>query len=265
MNRIEFIGASGVGKTTLFNMILAKRIENDRWLTPEEARVRIIRSMNPGSIKISRQSIKAFLLNKKIFTSKHINWSISILKKYEEEIFDSCLSDYNPLIDLLISDLANDAQLEAKMKTRIIQYYMGILMWDVVILDFFNINDVIIYHDGIIHNNKGTCNYKYYLEKVCSKPSIRKRINPVGIVYCKISLDDNFNNRKQRIAEGKGTFIERALNDKELLCSCRQELILAESQANVMEKVGIPSIKVDMSLNNSKNAKQILQFINYLQ
>ena len=41
MDRIEFIGAQGAGKSTVFRHLLRQRAPRDRWLTPGEARIRV--------------------------------------------------------------------------------------------------------------------------------------------------------------------------------------------------------------------------------
>jgi hypothetical protein len=63
MKRIDFIGAPGVGKSTLYRELLRQRNKGDKWLTPLEARVRIAKSKSfPGNEKSMRDSIKALIL-----------------------------------------------------------------------------------------------------------------------------------------------------------------------------------------------------------
>ena len=41
MKRIDFLGAPGVGKTTLYNNLLQQRNHREKWLTLEEAKLLI--------------------------------------------------------------------------------------------------------------------------------------------------------------------------------------------------------------------------------
>jgi len=266
MKRIEFIGASGVGKTTLFNTVLANRTIIDNWITPEEARVKIVKSLSER-ILIDKRSIKIVCIKANIFKKKHASWATGILQKYENKVFKFCLSDYNCLVDFLFTGLNNNIQLEPIRKAKFIEFYYKILVRDIGLLDYFNVNDTIVYHDGIIHNNSGIQNYSDYNEKVCKKPKVSNKINPIGVIYCKLSLDDNFNRRKHRIAnsKNKGTIVERNLNDKELYDLCERSLASTERKANVMKSAGIPVLVIDTSLNTQENVNQIFRFIRDVQ
>jgi len=262
MKRIEFIGASGVGKTTLFKSLLKERNFNDSWLTPEEARINVVKGLSHSQISSKRKLIKYYLIRFNLFQGKHKAYALDVLKQYEKEVFDNVLKDYNCLLQLKLDSLVNNDNIEPYRKARSVEFYLKVLMHDVAFLDYFNVNDIIVYHDGIIHNNSGItklndikANQKY--------DKLYEKILPTGIICCKLSLDENYRRRKHRIATNKnrGTFIERGLSDEDLYDLCKRSLDSVERKAETLKSFGIPVLDINTAVNHKYNALMILEFI----
>ena len=70
INRIDFIGAAGVGKSTLFHELHKTRRKNEQWMTPQEVEIKIAQSESrkyPHSINnVLRSRILNVRLPKKI-------------------------------------------------------------------------------------------------------------------------------------------------------------------------------------------------------
>ena len=258
MNRIEFLGASGVGKTYLFNQVLSKRTEHNQWITPGEARVQIVKNLK-HRYRFDAQSLKIALVKTGLFKKNHDGFTKSILKKYENRI--SFYSDYNGLIDSLLQTLISNVNREAIKTLRMIKYYYQILFNDVAVLDYFDINQTIVYHDGIIHNNAGINDLTKYQKIICVDPYIYNIITPKGVVYCKLSLEDNFNRRKKRISEGNATSLEKGLDDEKLYKLCERSQIAAQKKVAVMKSAQVPVLEVDTTQFSEENIEAALQFI----
>jgi len=60
MQRIELLGATGIGKTSLLNIIFSSRTNDDHWLTIDEAKIRIAISMDDDFPALSRRSLMKY-------------------------------------------------------------------------------------------------------------------------------------------------------------------------------------------------------------
>ncbi len=109
MKRIEFIGASGVGKTTLFQKVLMERSKKDKWLTPEELRIKLAAKQNNYFPNINNLAV--LLLRSKILSKKHNNRIASfLLRKFKKDALYGAIYPYNGLLDLVIKKKLNQTK-----------------------------------------------------------------------------------------------------------------------------------------------------------
>lgn len=70
-NRVDFLGAPGVGKSTLFKELLKQRPKSKPWLTPREAKIIWAQQHASMYANTKRELLKAFLLKSKLFKKLH--------------------------------------------------------------------------------------------------------------------------------------------------------------------------------------------------
>ncbi len=257
MRRIEILGASGVGKTTLFEKVLCARQKNDDFKTPAEARIQIIKSIYKGLLPLNRRSLIKYNILKKY----HDKWALEILRKYNVKAILSSSNIYDGLIELFLSFLMKNRKLTPVRKLEKCQLYYRQILHDLILLEYFNVGFIIFSDAGILMHNQGIADEKAYRKILSQNPSFTHKINPTGIVYCKLSAETSFRRRKHRISSGVVRDIEIDLGDKELLASCKMSLESAEKKANVMKSLGVPVLEIDVAENTSKNTESVLEFI----
>lgn len=257
MRKIEFLGASGVGKTYIFNRLIESRSTiNDNWVTPGEVKIKIAKSIGNGCFPLNRRTAMRYNL----FKNKHSEWAEDILRKYYVEAFDKCLSTYQGLVELLINGLTRITYINSFDKIKICDFYISCIK-RIAVLDYFNVSDLVVFDDGIIHNNFGIIDFLSYKNIACPTLDIKSKINPVAVVFCKLSLEDNLIRRKKRIAENNGTFLEKKLNDSQLRLLCEKSLEDSQNKVEIMKTMGVPVLEVDMTRNQNENIIDILRFI----
>ena len=106
MKRIEFIGGSGVGKTTLFNEIIKLKNTQDSLMTVEEARRHLAKIVKPKRKlhKLFQLYLKINLIN--IFQQQMAN---RILKSYKFDVIDSMQDCYSDLADIILEGLIKNS------------------------------------------------------------------------------------------------------------------------------------------------------------
>ena len=261
MNRIEFIGASGTGKTYLLNQVLLKRTAHDQWVTPKEARIQIVKNLK-HCYQIDTQSLKIAFIKMGALKNMQDVLTISVLGKYKNSVIKKCLADYDGLIDLFYYSLMASPYLTPTKKIWLSSLYFNLLINDVLYLDYFGITETIVYDDGIIHNNAGINDWKKYQEKICVDTKIYNKVTPKRVIYCKLGLEDNVKRRKKRTAEERrATILEDGLNDKELQELYERSLITAEKKIAVMKSAQVPVLEIDMARDQNENVEAILRFI----
>jgi len=257
--RIEFIGASGVGKSMLYKHLIQHNFERKRWETPHEARIRICRSIR-GKKMDAKRKLALGLIKLGVEGSISRKCVKLILSSYRKDVFDQSLKLYNPLFDIKFLSLSKSS-IPPYIKFRSAELYLKRVYWDVAILDHFNCTEIVVYDDGIIHNNSGVCDVKQYSETLTKYPGSEEKANPIAIVYCKLSVQENYMRRFNRIQSGKGTFIERSIQEDKLYAECEKSTINAEKKVETMRAYGISILEIDMKESIQNNSERVNYFI----
>lgn len=260
MYRIEFIGAPAIGKSTVLKETIKLRGKNDFWLTSKEARIKIAKNKKYNKFNI--QKLFQFCLKMDIFKKMHNSLSSFILKEYENYIWDIANSKYNDLVNLFLNDIYSRKDLSSMEKLVFISFYNSLLIKEYMIFDYFKINNLLVYDEGIIHNNEAFINEKLCGEFIKKNIQLKTNIIPSGIIYCFINNESVYLKRRiERIKKGNGVFFERQLNNKEIELLCSRSLKSANDKVNIFRKYSIPILEIDMSNPIEDNAKEAYKFI----
>ena len=260
MKRIEFIGGSGVGKTTLFNEIIKLKNTQDSWMTVEEARRHLAKIVKPKRKlhKLFQLYLKINLIN--IFQQQMAN---RILKSYKFDVIDSMQDSYSDLADLILEGLIKNS-INSVKKIALASYFEQLLFDEIMLFDYFKIKGLVAFHDGIIHVSS-EFNDEERVKTIFQNHRILKTsLIPVGVVYCYLDKIKCLERRKKRINEGKGTWGERTIKNIELKELCNRSLKVALDKIKVLRNYNIEVLELNMEEPVSVNAKKAYNFINRL-
>jgi hypothetical protein len=262
MKKIEFIGASGVGKSTLFNELLKYRTRLEIWKTPSEARIKLAKKLPLEIDKISLNTLLLLCLKLNLIRSKHSSIALCVLEKYRTEKIYESMYKYNNLIDMMLRNTINNSEVEPYRKGKRIEFYINLLLRDVLLLEGLSDNDLVVYDDGIIHNTSDFGDESSFYFMTQKNPNIITEILPQGVVFCELDAKEIYSRRKLRIYEGKGTILESNLNDEDLKRICKKSIESSSKKVILLEKYNVPVLKINMKVSTSKNIEMIQQFIN---
>lgn len=159
MKRIEFIGASGVGKSTLFDELLKIRGPKDNWMSPKEAKIYLAKKEKvTGSIVQ-----KTFQIYLKINLIKKFQAQMAsiILNKHSKNIIDSLGDKYSDVASLKLDSVIESLRLDLLNKNNkrnavkelfLLKYYYDSL-YEIMLFDYLDLDRIVVFDDGIIHTN----------------------------------------------------------------------------------------------------------------
>jgi hypothetical protein len=259
MNKIEFIGAPAIGKSTVLQEVIGLRNREDKWLTSKEARIRIVENMECK--KIGMLGSVQFCLKHNMVKRLNDLMASVIIASYEKDIFEKMQGKYNDLAYTFLYNFPSDENLNAIQRFKRLGYYYELLFKEIMTLEYFQTKELIIYEEGIIQNNSAFENEstaKILFDKYSDR---EKNVIPTGVIYC--HLDDAIYLRRcrNRINTTNEMFFDPSINDERLAELCRRKQNNIENKNNVLKKYNIPVLEIDMNNSEKENAKLVYGFI----
>lgn len=253
MRRIDFFGAPGVGKSTLYNEFLRRRKNSKVWMTPREAK-----------IKLALEHLKKSNINKKEFLAKlvlknfllkpiHLQLADDILFTLEENNILDKRHIYNEFINKVLLCALNEEKDPTRRLIGLNWFYYKLLF--VSLLDSSTDNTTVIFDEslsqkvyGIIYQNNNI-NLKEIEDYFNMIPP------PLCVVYCKLDPEETFNRLKKRKKVIPG---HRGLSENLLFEKINIQLELASIGVNVLNSRGVKIIDV-----NTKNFLEAVDLLEY--
>lgn len=260
MKRIEFIGVSGVGKTRLFGELVKRRNKEDAWITPEEATIQIAKKRTFADMRSMKLMIKLGCLKANILQGKHNSFSKSITDDIRQEAFWKIGDNYNFLFGIHLKNVLENGELEPRRQSYTVAFYLHRAM-DVIMLDFCRISQVVVFDDGILHNNCGIAKLCSYMHQIDPKSLVCSGLDPLGIVYCSSDSETIFKQVKQRCNQGRASFLERNLDDAELYARVEKGMRCSAEKVENLKRRDVPVLEVNTSADVPTNITTISKFI----
>ena len=165
MDRIEFIGAQGAGKSTVFRHLLRQRAPRDRWLTPGEARIRVAQRLRRRDLASPWRRGVCLALRWNLLPLKREAVAGWLLRSSAPAVFDALPPWARALMDLQLAQLAGGerpasaagslhepevpwiATRDGLLKAKAISYSLEALL-GMATLEFFRLDAPVVYDDG---------------------------------------------------------------------------------------------------------------------
>ncbi|TFE01711.1 hypothetical protein [Jeotgalibacillus salarius] len=261
MERIEFIGGPATGKSTLYFEMLKNRTDEDSFRSVTEVKKEIALTHQSNLAKNKLDKLFYLFLKMDLFKDRHHFMIDHLLRTVVPDILHTQLSDYDFFFKILIKHMADSGKLSPSTQTAIIDFYYKIIVKDVALLDFFDVKDTVIYEEGIIHNNEGMIDPFNYLTDLDHSPFRKDHLHPACVIHCDLDIDLYYERRIARIEKGHGIFLDKHLTRDELYTECLDALNEGRKKTELMEKLNIPLLRLDMATPIEDNTFKALNFI----
>lgn len=259
MQRIELIGASGVGKTTLYEKLSRISLENRTYLTLKDAY-----KTAALNCEIPKGHVKLFFYKKLLKSGlvKSKEWGLGkvILMDRLQGKTDK-RSKYDPFsvsFDILyhyLKDEPGPFYVEKRM-SRFLRTIDDYLLLDRGLPG----DELVLVDEGITtHHYPGITDYGFQIystEQLKSDPVF----NPSGIIFCVQSADIIFEQAIRRRKNGIKTFSHGRLNHEELRKHIEKNILKDERKIEGYRRIGVPVLEINTGEDFEQITKKIEVF-----
>lgn len=256
MKRIDFLGAPGVGKSTLYNHLIANRRKGTFWITPTEAELKIAREHIK---KLSTKNKKVFLarlaLNNIFFKPLHPTIVDKVINLVENEIIWDNKIKYTEFLNQAVLG----ACLEEKDSLRRlmgINYFFKV-MKTVVLFENSKYDEIVILDESLSQKVCGLTHYKEsYFEKQ-TKEYFSCIPVPDLLIHCKLDIKTTL---QRLITRYKTIPAHRNITKAELLEVVKIHNKIANIGAKILKQRNVLVLDIDMKQCPEKNIQIINSF-----
>lgn len=262
MKRIEMVGASGVGKTTLYEKLDRIPKTKRSYLTLKDAYKTAALSceipVRQVKLFIYQQLLKSGLVKNKerglgkVILIEHINKKTDIRSKYDP---------FNISFDIMYHYLKGEPSpylVEKRMKK-----FLNAVDNYLLLKQGLPGNDLVLIDEGILHSHKGITEYgfkKYNHQQLKMDPAF----NADGIIHCLNTEEIVFKQALKRKEEGIKTFGQGHLNRVELREHVKKSLLINKKKVEGFREIGIPVMQIHTGEKIEVIFKKINEFYSSL-
>lgn len=255
MKIIEFLGAPGVGKTTLYKELIRKRQKPYKFLTPKEVKFEIVRKYLTNNKKIPYSFLKKIILHNKVFYKFHFYLIEKILNNPELKPELLINKREENIIKELI-EINTESNFSVEIKLLRFSWLLDILK-EIKLFEKFNSNYNVIFDEGI---SQKISSISYYNKERIKDLSFINLINKSIIIYLELDKNIIFKRLINRRKE-KNTFLHKKLDDKKIKDDIIKRIEFNKFFIQNIKKEGIKIIKIDSSMDILKQIKIIEKYL----
>lgn len=258
MERIDFFGVPGVGKTTLYNELLKQRRRKEQWLTPEEARICIAKSYLCSRCNSMREQTRLLLLNVV---------KINVVQKRLTERLTSSLAgkalrrrliEFMPFIELCAESLG-DKNKPPFYRFLLARWFLNNLE-EAALVGEFNINKKVLFDESLSQRATGMMPWDYSAGEAWSRKYFELVPLPDAVILLRAE-PAQIANRIIGRKEQKINFQHRGLTDNEVRERIKIAAMVVKTGAGILRERGVRILELDALQPIDKMAEETAFFI----
>ena len=260
MKRIDFLGAPGVGKTTLFNELLKQRGHcGKKWMTPQESKILIAKQYVRSDLWSLKEFIRFLILQ---FANPVVQKKLTenIYKSLADKAFKEKLEEWMPFIELCGKSLGDTGK-PSYYRFLLAKWLLSQLE-DVALIELNNFNKQVIFEESLSQKAVGLMPWDYILGE---KQSIEfyNLMPPPGAVVLLRADPEKVTERLMNRKSEKLIVQHRGLSYHDLLERTKIATLIIKTGAETLNKRGIPILDLDGLLPVQELLQKTFNFIKY--
>jgi hypothetical protein len=255
LKRIEFWGSAGTGKTTYYKRLLS---ENRNWITPSEARIKVVKS----HFTYKYWGGKNWMIKNNLFKRYHPKWAKSRVAGFANANYNNLLTDdFGPWIGAFLDGYTQKSDFIAFAAISHMRLFVRTLE-DIMVFKNYLDNDVVVWDEGLLQHISKSYALRRILE--ATEQDLRSPVFPNGIIYFTASSSITFRRRKERALDKTVTSNpnDLILNDSDLKALCQNNELSDASVLSGLGRAPIPVLIVNSEDSILENHSRISEFIN---
>lgn len=258
-NRIELLGCSGIGKTTLLHAVMRQRSEPKTWLTLPEALLQTAHQQPCSFFRSPLQALMILALRYNLLKGRQQGLAYHILRSgmRTPEVYGA---DCHLLLEMVMDWVRDSDRIPSHHRITTVDFYQALLR-QYGLLEAYGVKALVVDDEGLIMNNPGLADPEVLHNLACNSPGILARLAPKGIICCHTTLEITCQRRQQRASEGRGTYLDQGQTEESLMQSCRLQLNSTLRKAELWAAQSVPVLEVDMARPVTENTGPVLHFI----
>ena len=253
MKLVEFIGPSGIGKTTFFKHLLKEK-NGTLWFTENEAIQNHVKKMSFKEVRGFANRIRFMFIMLNILNKNHFSYAIQILSLHREKAFDLWNEKYSEFTSAFLDCLISK-NIPGHLQIKMINLYYQKLQ-QVMLLQYLNIEELIVMHDGIFHLNCGIGDWRPKYDELHYACGL-----PAAVVHFTGTKKDIVGRIKERNRKGRGTFLQNGLEDEELDKSVEESLEEDKKKIQLLKMVKVPMLHININENPKNSLLKMAEFL----
>lgn len=258
MKRIEFLGAPGIGKTTIYCELMRQRKRQDKCLSIDEAKIAITKCYlrrHPHTINnISR----LILLYAFCVTAVQKRLSESISQSMAKKALESRLESWMPFIEKCSFCLA-DCTKPPYYRFLLANWFLCQLN-DVALVEAHNMDYKVIFDESLSQRSMGILPWNNPVDKKQVRDYFMLVPAPDAVV-CMYAKPQYIYERVKARQQNRIIVQHKGLSDSELMERTKYAAEVVDNGLRVIKERGIPVIEVNACLPVDQIVEKIQQFI----
>ena len=256
MKRVDFIGASGSGKSTVYRELHHQGAKKGLWFTPREAQTLVAKNHLKTNKKSSRDLLFKAILSMPY--SEHIQPKVAeyVLSKRVTESLWQKAEEHKTFLSAVLKGASNEDR-EPLHRLMGLNWFYSVCK-NVVFLENSFFQEIVLYDESLSQKVFGVTDWHKGKFKHTAEEYFYNLPLPAGLIYFYIAPEAAFKRLKER---DKVTTGQHKLDEQGLLESIEAQAEIAATGTEILKNRGVKLLELDSELPPAQNAERIISFI----
>lgn len=258
MKRVDFLGAPGTGKSTLYSQLVPRLDKSSNWYSLKDAEHIIVKDyLNSLNTRNSKEYLARLVINNYLLKPIHSKINSKLIKRIENDIIWKNRIKYVDFLNEVLSSISTQEK-DPVNKLMGINWFYDVIK-SVAIIE--NSNDVynVIFDESLSQKVYGIAHYYGPKDKQKVEMYFKLMPKPKKLVYCHLTSDKILERVQHR---SKTIPSHRELSETDLINKINNHIQISEIGYRVLKDRGVDVIKVNMMENSKTNVEKILHSLN---
>jgi len=256
MRRIDFLGAPGVGKSTIYRSLIDNRGNESKLLTLEEGKIKFAKAQLERHNLSRNEQLNKIILNFPLLKPFHKKLIKNIVYHAENRIIWDEKEKNSEFLNYALAGTSN-IQKPAIRRLMGINWFFEIYK-NIIMFDEFEDENFVLFDESLPQKIYGVT----YSDNVIDKNQVSGYFMtmplPACLVYCKLNHEEAFKRLKTRDKVIPG---HRGIKNEDLLNRIKNQIEVSSTGAEILKDRGCDIIEIDMSLGLKQNTDYLEQEI----